>query len=314
MRRARRPHRGRRLLDLLATRLGRVIGLRSRAVLVRRLRAALGLRGIAARGLRGIADLEQRPRSWRVGVTIALSALVVGGALWGRPLAARIAAHPYFAITEIVVAPTSRVRPGALLEWAELRPGLSIWSVDPARLAARLEAHPWIRRASVRREFPRRLLVRVAERQPAAVLLLDHLYYIDRSGVVFARLGLTDAVDLPLLTGVEAAILAGEGPYPRHAIRRALKLLQLMRVAGLPFRVSEVHMEREQGVTVFPVAPRVALRFGWSRFPGKLERLKEVLGAFADRETQIREIDLTYGAQAVIRLRSRPRGGRPAGA
>jgi cell division protein FtsQ len=185
-----------------------------------------------------------------------------------------------------------------------------MWRVDPAALAARLEAHPWIRRAQVRRDFPRRLVLDVAEREPAAILFIDHLYYVDRTGVVFARLGERDRIDRPFVTGIEAAILAGERAYPRQALRQALKLLQLLHAAGLPFRVSEVHIEREQGITVFPVAPSVALSFGWGRFPLKLARLADVLEAFAGRENQIREIDLTYDAQAVIRLRQQAGGGQ----
>ncbi len=217
--------------------------------------------------------------------------------------------HPYFAVSEIVVSPTRRVRQGALLQWMGLHPGMSIWSLEPHALERRLEEHPWIRRAKVRREFPRRLAVQVVERQAAAVLLIDQLYYVDRSGAVFTRVGTDDSLDLPFVTGIEAAVVNGERPYPRHAVRQALKLVQLMGHAGLPFRVSEVHIERDRGITVFPVKPQVALEFGWGRFPEKLARLGDVLGGFAGREGQLREIDLTYESQVVIRLRQGGGGG-----
>jgi len=220
--------------------------------------------------------------------------------------------HPYFAVSEIIVSPTHRVREGALLQWMGLRPGVSIWSLAPRALERRLEEHPWIRRARVRRELPHRLIVEVVERQAAAVLLIDELYYVDRSGAVFARVGADESLDLPLVTGIEAAVVNGERPYPRHAVRQALRLGQLMATSGLPFRVSEVHIERDQGITVFPVEPQVAVEFGWGRFPEKLARLGEVLGGFAGREGQLREIDLTYESQVVIRLRQGGGGGRHA--
>jgi len=97
--------------------------------------------------------------------------------------------------------------------------------------------------------------------------------------------------------------VADERPFARHAIRQALRVLQLMQAAGLPFRVSEVHIQREQGITVFPIEPRVALTFGWSGFKTKLTRLTRVLDDFRGRESQIREIDLTMGSSAVVRLR-----------
>jgi hypothetical protein len=184
-----------------------------------------------------------------------------------------------------------------------LEPGTSIWALEPRALERRLEEHPWIRRACVRRELPRRLIIEVSEREAAAVVLIDQFYYVDRAGVVFARVGAGDSLDLPFVTGIEAAVVDGERPYPRHAVRQALKLVQMMTRAGLPFRVSEVHIERDQGITVFPVEPKVALEFGWGRFAEKLGRLGEVLSGFAGREGQLREIDLTYGSQVVVRLR-----------
>ena len=236
-----------------------------------------------------------------------VGAVAVGfAAAYGPLVAAVIADHPYFGVSEIVVTPTRHVRAGSLLESVDLRPGVSLWRIDPERLAARLEEQPWIRRAAVRREFPRRLIVDLVERRPAAILYLDQLYYVDSTGLAFVRVGERDPIDLPFVTGVEAAIVADERPFARHAIRQALRLLQLMQAAGLPFRVSEVHIEREQGITVFPIEPRAALTFGWSGFGTKLTRLTRVLRDFRGRESQIREIDLTMGAAAVVRLRRQP--------
>ncbi len=244
------------------------------------------------------------PVRLRIGSVVTAVLMTAGLAVQEGPRAvAAIADHPYFAVSEIVVTPTKHVRPGALLESADLRAGTSLWRLEPAELESRLEAHPWIRRAAVRREFPRRLVVDVAEREPVAILFLDQLYYVDTTGTAFVKVGERDPLDLPFVTGVEAAVLADERPYARHAIRQALRLLRSMAAAGLPFRISEVHIERERGITVFPVEPRVALTFGWSGFGSKLGRLGRVLQDFRGRERQIREIDLTMGTAAVVRLR-----------
>lgn len=238
-----------------------------------------------------------------VTAVVALIGMVLAAGVYGPLLVAAVADHPYFTVTEIVVTPTQHVRAGALLESADLRAGISLWRVDPATLVTQLESQPWIRRARVRREFPRRLIVELTEREPAAILFLDQLYYVDSTGLAFVRVGDRDPLDFPFVTGVEAAIVADEHPFARHAIRQALRLLQLMKAAGLPFRVSEVHIEREHGITVFPIEPRVALTFGWNGFGTKLTRLTRVLQDFRGREGQIREVDLTMGTAAVVRLR-----------
>ena len=253
-------------------------------------------------------------RRLRVGSGAALVATVaLLGMACGPALVRGVVDHPYFAVSEIVVTPTRHVRAGALLEAADLRAGMSLWRIDPTVLTRELEANPWIRRASVRREFPRRLVIDLAEREPAAILYLDQLYYVDRTGLAFTQVGEREPLDLPFVTGIEAAIVEDDGPYARHAIRHALRLLHMMTAAGLPFRVSEVHIERGRGITVFPVEPRVAFTFGWSGFSGKLPRLARVLQDFRGRERQIREIDLTDGAEVVVRLRQPSGGGRGGG-
>ena len=291
-------------------------------VLRRRARRIRGTVAAAVRGVRAPVRfarqwrLNRRPRlarHWRRAAAALAVAVVIAGVLSERgPITRWVLAHPYFAVDEILVSPTQPVREGALLQWMRLQPGVSIWTLEPRALERRLEEHPWIRRARVRREFPRRLTVDVSERRAAAILLIDQLYYVDGTGVVFAPVGAADPLELPFVTGIEAAVLNGERPYPRHAVRQALKLVQLLRDSGLPFRVSEVHIERDEGITVFPVEPQVALEFGWGRFSTKLARLGEVLAAFVGREGQLREIDLTYDTEVVIRLRQGTGGGRRA--
>ncbi len=243
-------------------------------------------------------------RQWRwVTASGALVAVATVGVVERTALETWALTHPYFAVSEIVVSPTHRVRQGALLQWVGLRPGMSIWTLEPRALERRLEEHPWIRRANVHRELPRRLTIQVVEREAAAVVLIDQLYYVDRSGVVFAPVGVDESLDLPFVTGIEAAVVNGEQPYPRHAVRQAVKLIDAMARAGLPFRVSEVHIDRERGITVFPVEPQIELDVGWGRFPEKLARLHEVLGDFTGREGQLRAIDLTLESHVVVRLR-----------
>ena len=251
----------------------------------------------------------------RLAVAGAAAAVATTGLLalvYGPALLAAVIDHPYFAVSEIVMTPTHHVRAGALLELAHLRPGVSLWRIEPSVLAEQLESDPWIRRATVRREFPRRLVVDLVEREPAAVLFLDQLYYVDRTGVAFVRVGERDPLDLPFVTGIEAAVVGDDRPFARHAVRQALHLLKSLQAAGLPFRVSEVHIERERGITVYPIEPRVAVAFGWSGFSSKLTHLTRVLEDFRGRERQIREIDLTTEAEAVVRLRQQP-SGREAG-
>ncbi len=255
-----------------------------------RVRAVVGgMSGLAA-GLRG------RPRLAAAGA-LGLC-LVVGVLRIGPPAHAWCVGHPYFAVDEIIMSPTRHVQPGSLLRWAGVSPGMSIWHTAPRRLARKIAGHPWIRTATVRRELPRRLVIEVIEREPLALISLDRLYQVDRRGVVFAALGEDDRLNLPLITG-----LGETEASRRRALREAIKVLHLVQARGLSFRVSEVHIQEEQGVRLFPVEPAVALTFGWGRPRQKVEWLETVLASHAGREGRIREIDLTFHEEAVVRFK-----------
>lgn len=128
-----------------------------------------------------------------------------------------------------------KLTPVQIAAAAGLYPGIPVGGLDPLTLAERLLAHPRIAQADVRRTLPGRLDIRVAERQPAALALLNdgRTALLDREGVVLENGTLAEAPipPLPRLSGggAEAHIgrTVGDGP-----LRRALEFAE--QVKALP--------------------------------------------------------------------------------
>jgi cell division protein FtsQ len=101
----------------------------------------------------------------------------------------------------------------------------SIVSLDAAAVKDRLERLPWIASAELKRVYPNRLEVRVAERKPFAVWARgDRSYLIDDTGRVLTGLGSAKFPDLPLISGEGAAaeasaLMALVARYPDIARR-----------------------------------------------------------------------------------------------
>jgi hypothetical protein len=248
--------------------------------------------------------------------------LVLAGVGAGAPRVWRtVRTDPYFAVREIVIHHRGRLPDPDLRAALGISPGVSIWDVDPAAAEARLRARPWVRTASVRREIPDRVVARVREYRPAAILAVGDLdpglFYVASNGRIFAAVGATDGRDLPYITGLVRADLDGrEGLGPR-AVHRALGLLRLVgREQGGIGPVSEVHVERERGLTLVPVRPAIPMLLGWSGLPQKLDRLARVLPLWAGRADDVREMSCIYDGQVIVRLREPlpgPRQGTGAG-
>jgi len=242
----------------------------------------------------------------RWGCLSAVAALGAAAAVWAGhgPATAALREHPYFAISQLVIDGCGPgVTPDDLRAWLGFTDESTLWDAAPGRVRARLEAHPYIAHAAVRREFPGRLEVVVRERRPQAIVVLDDLYYVDRSGALFGPLRPRDSRNYPFITGLDPA--AGDGART-WMLRRALRLLRRCDREPCVGELSEVHLEEGRGIVVYPAAPRVPIVLGWGSWPAKLERAERALHAWHGATDRLASLDVRFRNQVVLTLRQVP--------
>ncbi len=125
-----------------------------------------------------------RGRSWRpLGTSVVIILLLTA------PLAGlyTLMTSPYFEIRQLNVSGTATIAPSDLLDVATLR-GQNLFRLDTAALAAEIERHPRVGRASVRRRPPDTLVVDIREREPwAAWHSGPTTYLVDRDGYILGE-------------------------------------------------------------------------------------------------------------------------------
>jgi len=277
-----------------------------------------GARGPARRQLvarvLGPRNRRRPPARVRVAPTARqLARLAAGVACAGVVLAAgpavvrRFQHHPYFAVREVVVHGTRRLPPDAVRRIAGVEPGISVWDVDHRVAEGRLLEDPWVRWANVRRQLPHRVVIRVREERPAAILAMDgtakepSLWYVAAPARVVAPVGEGDQRDFPYLTGLTREDVDGGAAFGPQAIRQALRLV---RAAARRGPVSEVHVDRRRGLTLLPVEPAVPVEIGWGRYAEKLARLPPVLAQWTGRETDLAGISVLFRDEVIVRTRA----------
>ncbi len=274
-----------------------------------------GARGAARRKLVG-RRFRRRNRArrtrrlprvpWKALRVLALLAAVV---LATPPILRAARRHPYFAIRDVIVRHHGRLPATDLRAALGFGPGDNIWTIDLAAAEARLRGLAWVRSASIRRELPDRVVVRVREYRPTAILAVDDpppaLFYVAANGRIFAPVGATDGRDLPYITGVTRADLDGRQGFGPRAVHRALGLLRLVgREAGGLGPVSEVHVSNDRGMTLLPVRPAIPIVLGWGGLPRKLDQLGRVLPLWAGRASDVREVSCIFEDQVIVRMRA----------
>ena len=210
--------------------------------------------------------------------------------------------HEIFSVREIKVKGGEKVGGSEIVAMAGLSHGVSIWRVDPEAIEKKVARHPWVSRVLARREFPRRLVIEVEEREAKAIAVLGKLYYVDREGFIFKAVEEGERTDLPLLTGLQQEDLRYPTSFAtRQRIQQALRLNELM--GKEPFALSEIHFLSQGGLIVYPLGYRVALQMGSGNWEDKLKRLQRVLALWKGNEDRLAVLDLSFRDQVVARIR-----------
>ncbi|MGD1876002.1 MAG: cell division protein FtsQ/DivIB [Kiloniellaceae bacterium] len=114
-------------------------------------------------------------------------------------------------IEAVLVEGRARTEGEEILTRLGLEVGRPILAVDPAAARAALEALPWVQSASVERQLPGTIYIRLVERQPLALWQENNVIrVIDRDGGVIPDVEPRRFAHLPLVVGPDA---------PAHAAR-----------------------------------------------------------------------------------------------
>ncbi len=229
---------------------------------------------------------------------VLVMAVSAYGAAWGR---AWLTTSPTFAIEKLEFIGVTHANEDELARVSGIVLGDNLFQADLPAAEKAMAAHPWVRRVAVEREYPRTLVVRVIEHEPAALADLGGLYFVSAQGKAFKKLAAGEEADLPLLTGV------GRDEYTAHEeetealFREALAAVEQYRELGTEKKaaLSEVRVNRLEGLTFFVGKDAMAVRVGTGEYRDKFARLEQLFAELARR-----------GARAeVIRLDNRTRPG-----
>lgn len=155
-------------------------------------------------------------RTRRRAYVVALAALIgAGSPAWGPPLLRTL---PAFRVESVEVTGTRYLAPDEVLELADVPPEASVWD-DPGRWRRRVEAHPLVARARVRRSGFHALEISVEEVEPVALAATPGLRPVSAGGVVLPLDASAHDLDLPVL---HAEVRAGVGERLRNSSARTL--------------------------------------------------------------------------------------------
>lgn len=251
----------------------------------------------------------KQPRDWKKVFHRSLRIVIASGSGFllasGALLTAQMLLESgYFGVEQIRVEQQVRVSEGDILDASDIEIGDSLFDLELHMIGRKIEEHPWIARAEVERAFPDQVVIRVVEREPRAIIDLDYLYYVDKSGDVFKMLESGDELDYPVITGIDRQYLLDNPDQTQDSLNLALALMNQLEVRPL-FNlddVSEIHFDQQDGLIMHTRIGGVPVRMGKQGFELKLNRLEAIYEDLEPRLLALKYIDLNVTDRVIVKV------------
>jgi cell division protein FtsQ len=240
----------------------------------------------------------------------------IGGTVaWGARR--YVKTSPRFAVSEIITTGAKRLTPDELASMAGISKGENVFTMDLDRARARLLADPWVSEATLARQLPGTIFLRVVEREAAGIVATNDgmakaagggTYLVTREGAIIKRLETGDPTDLTIVTGVVLQQLIDDREGATRTIRRALDLAADYERSPLAQRspLEEVHVETNSELTLVIGKSATSLHMGGGPYRRKLEQAVRVVAELDRRGAKADAIMLDNEARpdrVVVRMR-----------
>ena len=233
----------------------------------------------------------------RLAVFGAAAALGIGSPLWGPALMSTVSA---FNVAGINVTGARYVPDDAARALAGIAPDASAWD-DHSDAEARLETHPLVEKARVRRQGFNRLSIELREVRPVALVSAPALEPVDGKGMVLPLDPSVHALDLPIL--LQATVEAGR--VSDENSRRVLAVMDRLDRLSPEFvrRVSEIHRSAGDAIELVLLegshAETVILPLDDAEVA--FLRAEDAIGECAERGRVV-SVDARFRGQVVVEL------------
>ncbi len=217
----------------------------------------------------------------------------------------------YFQVQSMDIQGCRVTSPNEIREMGGFTFGTSLFSIKLKESEGFLKQHAWIREAELERQWPNRLVVKIREHEPEAMVSHgesghDKLHYVNKTGICFSPVRAGEDVDFPVITGLYS--LSGEHER-KQALAEALYFLKLagMNNPNLPVQlVSEVNIDEKEGMVIYLVDHPFPIYFGRENVKKKYRQLRKVLEILYKKQkdhmkiTQVKYIRMDYLTNKVL--------------
>jgi cell division protein FtsQ len=228
-------------------------------------------------------------RPFRIIVLAALiSALAAGGyAVWESSV---------FRLDKVVFYGNKYLSREELIGLMGIKGGENLLGLSLSELAGRLSGSPWLKAVSLRKEYPRELMVMVQEKEPSALLRSrKDLFLIDAEGNVLEKLKDESVPFLPVI------VKGGRKDF--EVLPEAVSLARAIKRSGLAAERENIEINgMETGPENLSMkVDGLVVRMGKGQYDKKLSKFFELSEEIRRRWKTLEYIDLRFANRVVVK-------------
>lgn len=215
-----------------------------------------------------------------IAIVCGVMVLVGGSAVYLRPLLGT----NFFNVKRIELEGLNRTRRDELLTLIEDKSRGDLWQVDLEEIRELLKRDAWVRDAEVTRQLPDKLLVKIHEREPFALVRRadNAVVWIDRDGTM---LGDQSRFNLEMIPPIISGLAEGSTPKVMETNQQHLSLYQQLlneldeREPRLSQQVDEVIFDGTDGLKLRVQSGKVEVLVGTKDFRKRTQEALRILQA-----------------------------------
>ena len=210
---------------------------------------------------------------------------------------------PYIKIEQVIVTGVGGEIKDHILKKAQSSVGKSLLAFEQHKLKQGIEENPYIKRVRIEKRFPHTLIIQAEKERPWAIVVMEGLHYMTREGKIFKKIGQTEDMDYPLITG-----LSKTGDDGEEQLKLAAKVLRVLEAEKKPWslqELSEIHVKKYGGVSLYFCSLPAVIRLNGRELGTKMVELRRLVGHLKRRGYihLVRRIDLNYRDGATVLFR-----------
>jgi cell division protein FtsQ len=231
----------------------------------------------------------RKTRLMKLGAALVVVCAVIAGSWFlGR--------SSFFSLREVEVYGNKYLSEKEMAKMMGIQPGENLIELPSKEVAGMLLDSKWVKSVSLRKEYPGKLLVRIEEAVPQALLQVrDNVYFVDGEGNVLEKLKSAPVQFLP--------VIVSDSARNPNTFKEAVNLAGVIKERGLAAEKDRIEITGvEKGPENLTMnIDGLTAKVGQGDYDEKLRRLFELSDEIRKRHISVKYIDLRFANSVIVK-------------